>query len=52
MTLVVFMAMLPLTSYRDIPGWLFGSWLVLLLLLCFSTLFFVVQRAYRAFHRK
>ena len=52
-TVALFLLMVPLSRFEDIPDWLFGAWIILVVLLCFSTLFFVVQRAYRAFrHRK
>jgi hypothetical protein len=52
-TLAVFFAMIPLSKLQDPPDWVFAPWLILVILLCFSTLFFVVQRAYRAIrHRK
>ena len=52
-TLTVFFAMLMFVKPGDIPDWLFLLWLILVVLLCFSTLFFVAQRAYNAFrHRK
>jgi phosphoglycerol transferase MdoB-like AlkP superfamily enzyme len=52
-TLTVFFVMLLFSKFGNIPDWLFGLWLILVVLLCFSTLFFVVQRASRAFrHRK
>ena len=52
-TVMVFLAMVWFSKLGDIPDWLFGLWLILVILLCFSTLFFVAQRAYRAFrHRK
>ena len=50
-TLAVFFAMIPLTKLQDPPDWVFAPWLILVILLCFSTLFFVVQRAYRAIRR-
>jgi len=51
-TLMVFFAMISFSKLGDIPDWLFGLWLMLIVLLCFSTLFFVVQRAYRAFRHR
>jgi hypothetical protein len=51
-TVAVFFAMLPLAKLQDPPVWVFAPWLILVILLCFSTLFFVVQRAYRAIRRR
>jgi len=51
-TVALFLAMLPLSKLVEIPAWLYGAWIILVVLLCFSTLFFVAQRAYRAFHRR
>jgi hypothetical protein len=51
-TVVLFLAMVPLSRLGDIPDWFFGTWIILVALLCFSTLFFVVQRVYRAFRRR
>jgi hypothetical protein len=50
-TLVVFLAMIPLIKLHDPPDWVFVVWLILVVLLCFSTLFFVVQCGYRAMVR-
>jgi hypothetical protein len=44
MTLMVFYAIIPLTRFDHIPDRLFASWLILLILHCFATLFFAVQR--------
>jgi hypothetical protein len=46
-TLVVFFSMLLFTR-GDVPNWLFLSWVLMVVLLCFSTLFFLVQRGVRA----
>jgi hypothetical protein len=51
-TLAVFFAMIPLTKLQNPPDWVFAPWLILVVLLCFSTLFFVVQRAYRTTRRR
>jgi hypothetical protein len=51
-TLIVFLAMLPINSAGDVPDWLFGVWLILILLLCFATLFFLLQRIIRAVSRR
>ena len=51
-TVAVFLAMVPLSKLGDIPDWVWVPWLILVLLLCFSTLFFVGQRAYRAIRRR
>lgn len=51
-TLAVFFAMIPLTKLQDPPDWVFAPWLILVTLLCFSTLFFVLQRVYRAIRRR
>jgi hypothetical protein len=51
-TVALFLAMVPLSKLGDIPDWLFGAWIILVVLLCFSTLFFVVQTAYHALRRR
>ena len=51
-TLIIFLAMLPIISSDDAPDWLFGSCLILLVLLCFATLFFLFQRMFRALARR
>lgn len=52
LTLIVFFAMVPFSKipgFRDrIPNWVFASWIILLLVLCFTTLFFLLLRAIRA----
>jgi len=50
-TVAVFIAGLLLTKLQNPPIWMFASWLILVFLLCLSTLFFVFQRAYRAIRR-
>jgi hypothetical protein len=52
LTLIVFMALIPITRAGGSPGWLFGAWLILILLLCFATLFFLFQRMFRALARR
>jgi hypothetical protein len=51
LTLIVFIAFVFLCNPGDLPDWVFGLWLVLIVLLCFTTLFFVVQRIYRSLCR-
>ena len=51
-TIAVFLAMIPLSKLQDPPDWVFAPWLILVILLCFSTLFFVVQHGYRAISRR
>jgi hypothetical protein len=51
-TLIVFLAMIPINSAGDVPDWLFGAWIVLIILLCFATLFFLLQRMIRAVSRR
>lgn len=51
-TLIAFLALIPISSAGDVPDWLFGSWLILILLLCFATLFFLFQRMFRASVRR
>jgi hypothetical protein len=51
MTVIVFMAVIPLTQFGELPDWLIVSWVILVVVLCFSTLFFVAQRIYRAVRR-
>jgi hypothetical protein len=50
-TVAVFFAMMPLTKLKDPPDWVFLPWLILVFLLCLSTLLFVFQRAYGAIRR-
>ena len=52
LTLIVFFAFLYFCKPQDLPDWVFGLWLILIVLLCFTTLFFVVQRIYRALFRR
>ena len=52
MTVMIFIALIPLILIRNEPDWLFASWLILVVLLCFTTLFFVAQRGYRALRRR
>jgi hypothetical protein len=51
-TLAVFFAMIPMSSARDVPDWLFGLWVSLTVLLCLATLFFLFQRIFRAGARR
>jgi hypothetical protein len=51
-TVALFLVMVPLSRLGNIPEWFFGTWLILVALLSFSTLFFVAQRAYRALRRR
>ncbi len=44
--LIVFLAFIPL-SKLGVPDWLVASWGILVIVLCFATLFFVVQWFYR-----
>ena len=52
MTLIVFFALVPITRSGAAPDWLFGTWVILVLLLCFATLFFLFQRMVRALTRR
>jgi len=51
-TLIVFLAMLPINKIGDVPDWLFGAWLILILLLCVAMLFFLFQRMFHAIARR
>jgi hypothetical protein len=51
-TLMVFLFLVPLTMLGAIPDWLFFSWLFLVVLLCFASLFFLFQRILRALRRR
>jgi hypothetical protein len=51
-TLIVFLAMVPINSAGAVPDWLFGVWLILIVLLCFATLFFLLQRMFAAVSRR
>jgi len=48
LTLTVFAAIVPVGNPRDVPNWLFGTWLVLVVLHCFATLLLRFQRMFRA----
>ena len=54
-TLVVFFAMVPFSripGFTDrIPDWIFLPYILLVVLLCFTTLFFLAQRIWRALIR-
>jgi hypothetical protein len=51
-TLIVFLAMIPINSAGAVPDLLFGVWVILMVLLCFATLFFPLQRMIRAVSRR
>jgi hypothetical protein len=51
-TLTVFFAMLLLSQLPGTPEWAFGPLIILVVLLCFSTLFFLAQRVIRAVGKK
>jgi len=52
MAIALLLAMAFLPKFVDLPGWAFGS-LLLIFLLCVATLIFVAQRAYHALrHRR
>lgn len=51
-TLMVLIVLIPLAKLPSIPDWLLFSWLLLVVLLCFSSLFFLFQRAVRALRRR
>ena len=48
---VILLAMIPINSAGNVPDWLFGVWLILILLLCVATLFFLFQRIFSATRR-
>jgi hypothetical protein len=54
-TIIVFLAMVPLSQiqgFKDhIPDWMFLPWILLVVLLCFTTLFFLAQRIWRGRNR-
>jgi len=50
-TLSVFLGMIPVVLLKDVPDWAFVSWVILIVLLCSLTLFFLAQRGFRAFRR-
>ncbi len=52
MTLIAFFLLIPLTQIGEAPDWLFLSWVILVVMLCLATLFFVAQRGYRALHHR
>jgi hypothetical protein len=53
-TLIVFFAFLAMIASNggDAPGWLFGALLILVVLFCFATLFFLFQRMFHALVRR
>lgn len=56
LALIVFMAMVPLSRIPGLtdhmPDWIFMLWIILVILLSFSTLFFAAQKLWREFGRK
>jgi heme A synthase len=52
LTLIVCMTMLATTIIPGFPSWAFFLLLILVVLLCFSTLFFLAQRIFRAVHAR
>jgi hypothetical protein len=54
-TVAVFFAMVPFSripgSTNHIPDWIFLPYILLVVLLCFTTLFFLAQRIWRALFR-
>ena len=48
MTLIVFFVGLAIIIARNRPDWLFFTWIVLTILLCFTTLVFLLERVIRA----
>jgi hypothetical protein len=48
----VFLAVASLSRPGEVPVWLFSLLLLLVVLLCVSTLFFFAQRAYQAWRRR
>jgi uncharacterized membrane protein len=51
MTVIAFLAVIPLSQTGKVPDWLILSWVMLVVLLCLSTLFFLAQRIYQAIQR-
>jgi phosphoglycerol transferase MdoB-like AlkP superfamily enzyme len=51
LAIAALLAMAFLSRLGEIPDWIFAIWILLLILLCFSALFFVAQRGYRAIRR-
>jgi glycopeptide antibiotics resistance protein len=55
LTVIAFLAMVPFSQipgFTDrIPDWIFISYILLVVLLCFTTLFFLAQRIWRALTR-
>lgn len=49
LTLILFTAIVPISNPRNVPEWLFGGWIILLVLHCFATLFFALQRMMPSF---
>lgn len=50
--IMVVLSMAFISRLGEISDWLFFPWLILVLLLCFSTLFFFVQSCVRAFRTR
>jgi hypothetical protein len=48
LTLIVFAAVVVVGNPGDVPQWLFGAWITLVILHCFATLYFLFQRVFRA----
>ncbi len=55
-TLIVFMTMLPISKIQGfpdwVPDWAFALWIILVVLLCFLTLFFLAQRIFRTMFQR
>ena len=51
MTLIAFLAMVFVSQLGGAPDWLILSWIMLVVVLCFATLFFLAQRVFRAIQR-
>jgi hypothetical protein len=51
MTVIAFFAMIFVSQLGKAADWLMLTWVMLVVLLCLSTLFFVAQRAYQAMRR-
>jgi hypothetical protein len=52
LTLIVFLALIPIMNTGNVPDWFFVAWIFLIILLCFTTLFFLFQRIFRALSRR
>jgi hypothetical protein len=52
MTVIAFLTMIFVSQFGEAPEWLIMSWVMLVVLLCLSTLIFFAQRIFQAVQRR